>query len=222
MPEESKTLLPGQSVATDGKYLKSDGDKASWQDSDAGAMVSAHNTSETAHDDIRQAIPAAVSAHDGSETAHTDIRGQLSAVDAQLAEKALKTEVGTLANLLTTAKTSIVNAINELFNSKVDKAQEARISPTLLNGWTNLDNFSTRYMKDTIGVVWVEIYVTGTTPSSIIFTLPPGYRPDRAIYPIGQASSAVSGLMVEANGNVRHSFGNASSSYRYLFCFRAY
>lgn len=70
---------------------------------------------------------------------------------AQLNDKALKTEVGTLANLLTAAKTSIVAAINELFNSKANKAVGTKIYPTLINGWEPNDAniySSVYYYKD--------------------------------------------------------------------------
>ena len=92
-------------------------------------------------------------------------------VDAQLADKALKTEVGLLSGLLTTAKTSIVNAINELFNNKADKAQEAWKTGSLSNGWTG----TFRYMKTTTGLVIVEVNITGGVLRGFGI-MPVGYR----------------------------------------------
>ena len=60
---ETKVILPAQDGGTDGKYLKSNGDVASWQPDTADEKVIVHNT---------------------SETAHTDIRAQLSAIEARL------------------------------------------------------------------------------------------------------------------------------------------
>ena len=60
---ETKVILPAQNGGTDGKYLKSNGDVASWQPDTADEKVIVHNT---------------------SETAHTDIRAQLSAIDADV------------------------------------------------------------------------------------------------------------------------------------------
>ena len=108
----------------------------------------------------------------------TYVDDQDAALVAQLNEKALKTEVGLLSGLLTTTKTSIVNAINELFNSKANKVQEAWIPPTLLNGWTQNDFESAdnvAYLKDAFGFVHLKGAVkNGTIP--YIFSLPVGYR----------------------------------------------
>ncbi|GEM_PF-2372848 len=99
-------------------------------------------------------------------------------VDAQLndieQDKAEKTDVGLLSGLLTTAKTSIVNAINELFNNKANKAQEAWITPTLLNGMTEFS--PVRYMKDNFGFVIVKGEVNNASQGLPAFRLPLGYR----------------------------------------------
>lgn len=97
-------------------------------------------------------------------------------VDAQLAEieqdKAEKTDIGLLSALLTTAKTSLVNAINELFNNKANKAQEAWITPTLLNGATG----TIQYRKNQFGRLEFRGKVTGINGLPCIQTVS-GYRP---------------------------------------------
>lgn len=106
-------------------------------------------------------------------------------VDAQLAEietdKAEKTDIGLLSGLLTTAKTSLVKAINELFNNKANKAQEAWITPTLLNGWTSGISTQVQYMKDQFGFVHLRGVITGGTVGSPAFILPSGYRPFQTV-----------------------------------------
>lgn len=127
-------------------------------------------------------------------------------VDAQLndieQDKAEKADVGLLSGLLTTAKTSIVNAINELFNSKANKVQEAWITPTLLNGWINdsVNGFvGLRYMKDSMGFVHIEGGVNNlTSTGAIIFNLPVGYRKSAALV----APSTPSFIRINSNGDV--------------------
>lgn len=77
--------------------------------------------------------------------------------------------------LNTTSKT-IIGAINELFANKADKAQEAWITPTLLNGFTG----NVSYMKDNFGFVHIrgEVNNTAGTAPLNIFNLPLGYRPN--------------------------------------------
>lgn len=120
-----------------------------------------------------------LSTEDYTSTEKAKVANLPADTNAQLADKALKTEVGTLANLLTTAKTSIVNAINELFNNKANKAQEESIYPTLLNGWIEVGSVyhKLRYYKDSLGYVHIEGGVNGTNgTNAVIFNLPAGYR----------------------------------------------
>lgn len=138
-------------------------------------------------------------------------------IPAQLNEKALKTEVGLLSGLLTTAKTSLVNAINELFNSKVNKTQEDWITPTLLNGFTQLSTFYIRYRKDGFGRVHFRGAVTGnSTPGAIICNLPVGYRPigaEIAIVSYGTGSLISVAITVLPNGDVKLAKPNGSTGY---------
>ena len=101
-------------------------------------------------------------------------------VDAQLAEieqdKAEKTDIGLLSGLLTTAKISIVNAINELFNNKANKAQEAWITPTLLNGVTSVAGRPFAYRKNQFNRLEFKGNLTGLTISPFM-TLPATHNP---------------------------------------------
>ncbi len=60
---------------------------------------------------------------------------------------------------------------------KADKAQEAWITPTLLNGTTVQSGFDVGYMKDALGFVHLKgcVNIVGTLPLNI-FALPTGYR----------------------------------------------
>lgn len=94
-------------------------------------------------------------------------------------DKAEKTDVGLLSGLLTTAKTSIVNAINELFNNKANKTQPEWINASLLNGVAGVF----RYRKNDFGIVFFEYEIT--VPAIAAYTqvvnLPIGYRPKYAL-----------------------------------------
>lgn len=130
-------------------------------------------------------------------------QSQLDAVNAQLTDKALKTEVGLLSGLLTTAKTSIVNAINELFNSKANKTQEAWITPTLTNGWVPFsDTLSTAgYFKDTIGIVHLRGIIKNGTGALIGF-LPVGYRPSKTVYIVTVSNGLFGYLTISTGGAI--------------------
>jgi hypothetical protein len=65
------------------------------------------------------------------------------------------------------------------------------------NGWTNdtvLSNAPARFYKDPYGVVHLEGVITGGA-ASLVFTLPPGFRPAlRHIWPIANASGTNDGI----------------------------
>lgn len=134
---------------------------------------------------------------------------------AQLAEKAAKTDIGLLSGLLTTAKTSIVNAINELFNSKANKAQEAWITPTLVNGWVETDaSRAPKYMKDQFGVVHLKGCVKSGLLANTIFFLPAGYRPENTFNAFPVISNGVLGnCLVQSAGAVQASSGSNVNFY---------
>lgn len=103
-----------------------------------------------------------------------DITSQLAEIEQ---DKAEKTDVGLLSGLLTTAKTSIVNAINELFNKKADKTQEAWITPTLINGAIQDPTHPVQYYKDQFGRVYFRGRASNVPNDKALFTMPTGYRP---------------------------------------------
>lgn len=141
---------------------------------------------------------------------NTTIPAQLNDIEQ---DKAEKTDVGLLSGLLTTAKTSIVNAINELFNNKANKAQEAWITPTLLNGWTQITGQEAAYMKDTLGFVHFKGTVTTGTLSSVIFNLPAGYKPAQPRSFPTMANGLFGRINVSTAGTVVFAAGSASVVY---------
>lgn len=96
-------------------------------------------------------------------------------IPSQLADieqdKAEKTDIGLLSGLLTTAKNTIVAAINELFNSKANKAQEAWITLTLVNGTTG----NVQIRKNNMGRVEYKGKATPTALGTNMFIIPSGY-----------------------------------------------
>ena len=120
-----------------------------------------------------------------------------------------------------TAELTSITDLLTLVNTKADITQEAWITPTLLNGWTNnTGGLTSRYKKDTMGVVWVELFVNSGTTGSNIFQLPIGYRPTQNIFITGNATGIASGIVVGSNGDVTHSFGANTNNHRYVFAFR--
>lgn len=70
----------------------------------------------------------------------------------------------------------IANFLLGQIRDKANKLQEAWITPTMLNGWTQL-SADVGYMKDNLGWVHLKGAVTGGALASQIFALPVGYRP---------------------------------------------
>lgn len=87
-----------------------------------------------------------------------------------------KTQVG-LGNVDNTsdANKPVSTAQQTALNTKANKAQEAWITPTLLNGW--IGNQPVRYLKDEFGFVHLKGVLNAGVVGSVIFTLPAGYRP---------------------------------------------
>jgi len=91
-------------------------------------------------------------------------------------------DIGDKATLATDVKTNLVVAVNEhetqintLDANKANKAQEAWITPTLLNGWVQVPGkLPVGYMKDEFGFVHLRGQVKGAS-SGVIFILPLGY-----------------------------------------------
>lgn len=89
-----------------------------------------------------------------------------------------KAQVG-LGNVDNTsdANKPVSTAGQTALNLKANKAQEAWITPTLLNGWTSDSGNPIQYRKDEFGRVWVRGRCFGATAGSIVFTFAAGYRP---------------------------------------------
>jgi len=114
----------------------------------------------------------------------------------------------------------LLDYVIDLDNAKANKTQEAWITPTLLNGWVNNAGNTSRYKKDAMGVVWVELFVNAGTTSSVIFQLPVGYRPTQSLFITGNASGATAQIILAPGGNINHSAGANTSLHRYVFSFR--
>ena len=101
---------------------------------------------------------------------------------------------------------TIVNSTQ--LDLKANKAQEAWIAPTLLNGWINFGSgYETAgYYKDEFGVVHLKGLIrTGTTTAgTILFTLPVGYRPTLSTFFVNANSARLEStqISIESNGNV--------------------
>lgn len=77
---------------------------------------------------------------------------------------------------------------------KADKAQEAWITPTLLNGATG----TFKYRKNTIGQLEIMAYLTNTPYNQTLFQFPSGYRP---------STTSFIGTMSNSDSPIRFSIG---------------
>lgn len=91
--------------------------------------------------------------------------------------------------------------VNTQLALKANISQEAWITPTLVNGWAVVSGEQTRYYKDTMNRVWIELNLVGGT-SNTMFTLPVGYRPNYGHTVVGSSSTNISIFVVDTNGNV--------------------
>ena len=86
---------------------------------------------------------------------------------------------------------------------KANIAQEAWITPTLLNSWAqqNSINYPVRYMKDSMGFVHLKGVLNSGTYNTIAFNLPVGYRPAKDTFVVSRDSSSAKPGVVNANGD---------------------
>ena len=97
-----------------------------------------------------------------------------------------------------------LNELRRLDNEKANKVQEAWITPTLLNGWVPTLNMEVAYMKDEFGFVHIRGRVTGGAMTSIIFSLPSGYRPIKeAAFPQIMSGNTAYRLNIFDTGDLR-------------------
>jgi hypothetical protein len=87
------------------------------------------------------------------------------------------------------------------------------ITPTLLNGWTNVGTpYATlRYFKDPLGIVHLQGFITGGTAWSPVCTLPAGYRPatDQAPTQTLHSEGGTTRVYVQGYGDVLIGVGGA-------------
>lgn len=105
----------------------------------------------------------------------------------------------------TGTKFPTVDAVNEGLGLKANKEQKAWITPTLLNGWTNVEGFTPcQYMKDNFGFVHIRGRLKGPYSSTITFALPSGYIPEFPVQFIATTNSRTSPALayVSTNGNI--------------------
>lgn len=96
---------------------------------------------------------------------------------------------------------------------KADKTQEAWITPTMTNGWVDLDaaNFaSCQYYKDSTGLVHLKGMIKSGTIGQSAFTLPVGYRVAKTQYFSTCSSNAYGQVNVSSTGTVTPSVGSTS------------
>lgn len=95
-------------------------------------------------------------------------------------------------------------------NLKANKLQENWINATLQSGWTNVVGRELRYFKDEFGIVHVQGNIIGgttTLSTTILFTLPTSYRPNRQLNVTSSTASSstdvtIINLYVRTDGTV--------------------
>lgn len=105
--------------------------------------------------------------------------------------------------------TKPIQTIETLYQEKANKVQEAWITPTLLNGWTEVSGYPIRYMKDEMGFVHLKGRFTGATINVTCFILPVGYRPlDDHVHFAVNANSAFGSFWIGSNGVATYNAGS--------------
>lgn len=104
----------------------------------------------------------------------------------------------------TGTKFPTVDAVNAGLALKANKTQEARITPTLLNGWENYLNerYPVSFMKDELGFVHIVGSITRGTTGTKILVLPVGYRPLYTIDFSAKSNLGTNGMQVRSNGDI--------------------
>ena len=116
-----------------------------------------------------------------------------------------------LAEISVAAGATTIVAAN-IADRRKNLRTEAWITPTLINGWTVINDNYIKYMKDADGFVHIRGEVTGGSAITV-FTLPSGYRPwTRTMFvkPASVGTASYSNIAVQAIGNVDITFGATS------------
>lgn len=92
---------------------------------------------------------------------------------------------------------------------KADKAQEAWITPTLINGWTQYDatNSPVGYFMDTLGFVHLRGQLASGVAGTTAFMLPNGYRPSKTTFMVTRANATFAYGSISAGGYIYPSIG---------------
>lgn len=93
-----------------------------------------------------------------------------------------------------------------------DNVVAATGQPAFENSWVNFDTTfqAARFWKDVVGIVYVEGLVKSGAIPTTIFTLPAGYRPDKAHVFSALSNNAVGRVDVGPDGKVVAQVGNTA------------
>lgn len=153
-------------------------------------------TSETAilNADNQYELRMVLTDYFGSTTAILDIPTAFTLIDFNASGKGLS--IGSVSQ-------------GDTFNVSIPStlAQETKIAPELLNGWTDYNPTTYEpcsYFKDSCGVVHLSGMVAGgtTTAGTGLFTLPVGYRPEKTEIYLCITSGGTGSIRIDATGNV--------------------
>lgn len=164
-------------------------------------------------------LPKSIRTYDGTTnifTENTLIKPNLYCKVSSDVVTALDIRHSTSKNKLFGSADERIEEIEEDIKNIVTK--ENWIEPTLLNGFTNIDNLKTRYRKLTDGTVYVEINVNGTQPNKPIFILPQNYRPSLSAIFAASMNNLFGNILVADNGGVYHNSG-ALTNIKTIFSF---
>lgn len=127
---------------------------------------------------------------------------------------------------LTRAMVEVKADVSVLRNTKAQKQQPQWIAPTLINGWVNADFMNiSGYLKDDFGNVRLRGRIKSGSIGSVVFYLPPGYRPSTDLYPACSSDNGTtlvaSRIVVKSNGQVVVDIGSNTQFYLDGITFRA-
>jgi len=98
-------------------------------------------------------------------------------------------------------------------------------APTLLNSWVDYSSTfnATSYTKDSMGFVHIKGLVKSGTPgsTSVIFTLPAGYRPLETMILANVSNNALGQIRISEDGDVIAHAGSGSWFSLDGICFKA-
>lgn len=162
-------------------------------------------------------ISASLALGETSSTAYRGDRGKTAYDHSQATGNphgTTKSDVG-LSNVDNTsdANKPVSTAQAAALALKADKALEAWISPSLLNGWENYGSGyqDAGFLKDNFGIVRLKGLVKNGSINSVIFTLPAGYRPEASMVLLVNANGGPCYMEIHSSGSVY--FTNASTAF---------